>query len=282
VADEFRARGGPRLGARRARTGPARDARVKVALLADLHGNVVALDAVLRALEDAQPDRVVCLGDVAYGPAPAETLERLRDLACPVVFGNGDVWNLDPRRIDAEPWVPEPWRLVHHELCGWIRSQLSPADLAQLAAFQPTVEVALDGGRTLLCYHGSPRHHSDFLFPTTPEHEVEAMLAGHRAAVLAGGHTHQTMLRHHDDALLVNAGSVGQPWAKVSAARPQAGSAFGARWAGGAEYVVVSTDADGIAVEFRVAPVDSDAVMRLVDASGMPHAERYFGVWRGR
>ena len=67
---------------------------MRVAVLSDLHGNPFALDAVLADLPSGT-DRIVCLGDVAIGPFPNETVWRLRELDCPVVLGNWDAWILD-------------------------------------------------------------------------------------------------------------------------------------------------------------------------------------------
>jgi Calcineurin-like phosphoesterase superfamily domain len=61
---------------------------VLLAVLSDIHGNLPALEAVLAVLEDDPVDELVCLGDVAVGPQPTETLDRIRTLGCPVVMGN--------------------------------------------------------------------------------------------------------------------------------------------------------------------------------------------------
>jgi predicted phosphodiesterase len=59
---------------------------MRIAVISDMHGNCVALDAVLADLESHPVDRVVCLGDaVQGGPQPAEVVARLRELGCPVV-----------------------------------------------------------------------------------------------------------------------------------------------------------------------------------------------------
>ena len=65
-----------------------------IALIADIHGNLPALDAVLEELEREGVDQILCLGDVAVGPQPTETLERVRELGCPVVMGNWDAYFL--------------------------------------------------------------------------------------------------------------------------------------------------------------------------------------------
>lgn len=76
---------------------------MRIALISDIHGNTVALDAVLASLEQRPVDRVVCLGDVATtGPQPREALAVLQALACPMVMGNTDAWLLNP-----EPWPVE-------------------------------------------------------------------------------------------------------------------------------------------------------------------------------
>jgi predicted phosphodiesterase len=62
---------------------------MRVAVIADIHGNLTALEAVLADLAATQVDEIVCLGDVAAtGPQPYETVAQLRALACPVVMGN--------------------------------------------------------------------------------------------------------------------------------------------------------------------------------------------------
>ena len=60
---------------------------MRLALIADLHGNLPALEAALAELEQEAIDRIVCLGDVAVGPQPLETLARVEALRCPVVMG---------------------------------------------------------------------------------------------------------------------------------------------------------------------------------------------------
>ena len=79
---------------------------MRLGLISDIHGNLLALDAVLDELNESRIDRLVCLGDVAAGPEPRETVERLRELGCPVVRGNWDTWVLDgvpPLQLQAGP-----------------------------------------------------------------------------------------------------------------------------------------------------------------------------------
>jgi predicted phosphodiesterase len=69
---------------------------MRIALLADIHGNLSALEAVLAALQAEAVDQLICLGDVAaVGPQPHEVIGRLRDVGCPAVKGNTDAWLSD-------------------------------------------------------------------------------------------------------------------------------------------------------------------------------------------
>jgi predicted phosphodiesterase len=68
---------------------------MRLALISDIHGNLVALEAVLAEIaqqniaHDSQ--HILCLGDVAaFGPQPLQVLARLQTIGCPVVMGNTD------------------------------------------------------------------------------------------------------------------------------------------------------------------------------------------------
>jgi predicted phosphodiesterase len=244
---------------------------MRVGLIADLHGNLVALEAVLAALAADGVERIVCLGDVAAtGPRPAETVARLRGTGCPVVMGNADAWLLDP---PAARSADETWRRFE-EIDAWCPARLSAADLAYLRSFRPTVEVPLGGAGVLVCCHGSPRSFDDRIEATTPDDELDRLLAGLPAgtAIVAAGHTHAQLLRRHRDLLLLNPGSVGL----AVAALPPADPVRNAPWA---EYAVLTAEDGRLEVALRRAPLDVDAVVRSALESGMPHAAWWAAEW---
>ena len=72
-----------------------RDCGMRIALISDIHGNLPALEAVLQRLEEQPIDRIICLGDIAVGPWPSETVKRVRALDCASIVGNWDAWMLD-------------------------------------------------------------------------------------------------------------------------------------------------------------------------------------------
>ncbi len=177
---------------------------MRVALFSDVHGNAVPFDAFLADLDRQDVDQVVCLGDHAQGgPQPAECLERLRDLECPAVMGNSDdfLLTLDPG--------DEPVTEAQLETARWSQAQLSKEQLDFHRSFQPTVELDLGGGRSLLAFHGTPRSRNEIVGPWMDEEAFREPFADVDATVLAGGHTHQQWARRLGDRYYVNPGSVG-------------------------------------------------------------------------
>src|SRR3954451_20125834 len=123
----------------------------RVAVLADVHGNAVALAAVLAELEREQTDIVVHCCDLTWGPFPVETIELLDGKGVLFVRGNADraVTEIAERLQDptADATQRERWMVEQHD-----------ASLrALLAAFPATVELEVDGLGDVLFTHGSPR-----------------------------------------------------------------------------------------------------------------------------
>lgn len=238
---------------------------MRIGLIADIHGNCIALDAVLAALEGERVDELVCLGDVAaLGPHPAAVIARLRALDCPVVMGNTDAWLLAPPSEDADE--------IDRAFTRWCLGQLSADDRAYVAAFPAVIERSLGDGRTLLCFHGSPRSFDETIIATTPDDALDAMLDGHDAALMAGGHTHMPMLRRYRDRRIINPGSVGLPG--VGSVRPYNRDVHWAEWA------VLDVDDDDTRISFHRTPLDVEKMIAAAYASGMPEPDWWAARWR--
>lgn len=242
---------------------------MRLAIIADIHGNKVALDAVLADITAQQIEHIICLGDVAaLGPQPREVLQQLQALGCPVVMGNTDDWLLQPKlqersELDAQ-------RMQDIEL--WGAQQLSLTDQEYIRTFQPTVEYTLGDGKALLAYHGSPRSYNEILQVTTPDAELEQAFAGFHADVMVGGHTHTQMLRRYKDGLVLNPGSVGLAMDSVS----PLSEAHNPPWG---EYAIVASENGRFHVELHRTPFDVQEFVRVALKSGMPHAEWFASEW---
>jgi putative phosphoesterase len=245
--------------------------RMTIALIVDIHGNLAAFDAVLDALRAEPPDQIVCLGDVAAtGPQPREVVRRLRELGCPAVMGNADAELLDVPPPGAE--TDDQSRKIA-DISRWCAAQLDDADQMFLASFQPTVKISLGGQKSLLCCHGSPRNYDDVIVAATPDDELDTMIGGHEATVIAGGHTHIRMLRALRGREIINPGSVGLAYQFF----PD-GSVRVPPWA---EFALLSQAEVGVMrVDFRRVPYDRDATVRAMIEREMPHAAWWAADWR--
>ena len=81
---------------------------MRIAVISDIHGNCVGLDAALTDMAKHSIDNLVCLGDtVQGGPQPNQTIKKLSETACPIVLGNADAWLLKAESDSAEPTSKE-------------------------------------------------------------------------------------------------------------------------------------------------------------------------------
>jgi predicted phosphodiesterase len=242
---------------------------MRIGLISDIHGNLVSLASVLADIDRAGVDQIVFLGDVAaIGPQPCEVIERLRALDPPCIMGNHDMEVLNPELVHDGADV-SPWEV---ELIDWCVGQLSGADFDYLRSFQQWTEIPLGADSTLLCFHGSPKSNMDKILATTPVQELDEMLAGHSATIMAGGHTHVQMLRQHRGVAIVNPGSVGFPLEQV----PFEGLPRYLPWA---EYAILDWIDGALGIELRRVPVDLDKVRQAALTSSMPRAAAWLELW---
>ncbi|HEU0026748.1 MAG TPA: metallophosphoesterase family protein [Ktedonobacterales bacterium] len=243
---------------------------MRIAVISDIHGNCVALDAVLADIREQRVDQLVCLGDAIQGGAqPAETVARLRALACPVVMGNADAWLLTGEETGTEE-VTERLAAVR----AWSLSQLSAEDRAFIGNFQPEITVELGPGWRLLCFHGSPTSFDDIILPETPDDEAVRLLQPRDGQILTGGHTHRQQIRSLGTALFFNPGSVGFPY---SPPQPDGITPIDP-WA---EYAIVGAPDEGrFALEFRRVPYDVAALRHSYETSGRPFADEEIAQYR--
>ncbi len=239
---------------------------IRLAVISDIHGECFALDQVLQDIHRQGIEQIVCLGDALQGGAqPAETLARLRELNCPVVMGNADAWLITDQETSPHEKISEKQR----EVRAWSLAQLSENDVAYVQQFSPTIEIPLAGGKTLLCFHGSPHSFDDIILPETPDETVRQFLGGFEATLLTGGHTHTQQMRRLGDAWYFNPGSVSLAynWGLSDLVKGQM------RVDPWADYAIVSSEGGCLGITFRHVPFDVDELVRIIRASGRPYAE---------
>ncbi|HET9323265.1 MAG TPA: metallophosphoesterase family protein [Gaiellaceae bacterium] len=246
----------------------------RVAALYDVHGNPAALEAVLAEAGEAT---LVFGGDLAAGPVPAETLDRIRELVGPSnTVLQAPHGSAEAARGEAASRSDEASNTLllasgsalairgnaDRELLGgpggglvdeWVLAQLDEPQREFLAALPETVQLDVAGvGRVLFC-HGSPRGDEEMILRTTPDEWLRDMLEGVRADVVVCGHTHMQFDRTVDGIRVVNAGSVGL--------------AYGGP---GAHWLELGPD-----VVLRQTAYDQEAFADRVTASDWPEAARF-------
>lgn len=239
---------------------------MRIAVISDMHGNDLAFGTVEADIQKQRVDHIVCLGDaVQGGPQPAEVVQRLRRLSCPVVMGNADAWLVSGIETADEGIPPERLRKMG-EIRNWSLSRLTEEDIDFIAKFQPTVTLSLADGLDLLCFHGSPTSFDEPILPAAPEEEFQKILGPYAKHILTGGHTHAQQIRRNGKYFFFNPGSVGFAYS-----HQQSDDDFHADpWA---EYAILTAENGRTSLEFRRIPFDVQELIRIYQASGRPYAE---------
>lgn len=180
---------------------------MRIGAVADIHGNLPALRAVVDEMRACHVDRVICCGDIASGPLPTQTIDYLLELEIPFqsVRGNADrgaFWSYDGHQDHH----------TFHEDDIWTGTQLASNHRDYLAGLPPTITLEAAGlGRILVC-HGTPRRDDEVVVETTPTAQLEDALADVEADIVLCGNTHMQFDRVVAGTRIVNVGSVGWPY----------------------------------------------------------------------
>ena len=238
---------------------------MRIGVMSDIHGNCVALDAVLADVEAHPVDRWVCLGDTLQGgPQPREVAERLQELGCPVVLGNADAFILDAdvgEESAAGTAREQQLRLVR----SWTLEQIGESGVELVRTFVPTIDIDLGTAGTFLCFHGGPSDFNTVLLPGATSDVLRAELGPQGARTMCGGHTHQQWSVSLDGWTFFNPGSVGLGY--NSHLPPDRFHFFDE-----AEFAVLHIDDYRVDIEFLRVGFDVDEFDRASKANGHPEA----------
>jgi putative phosphoesterase len=239
---------------------------MRIAVISDMHGNDLAFEAVEADFQKQNVDQIVCLGDaIQGGPQPAEIVQRLRKLKCPVVMGNADAWLISGEETADEGIPPERLKKMG-EVRNWSLSRLTEEDIDFIAKFQPTVTLPLLDDLDLLCFHGSPVSFDDVILPAASEEDFQKFLGPYAGSILTGGHTHAQQIRRLGELFFFNPGSVGFAYS-----HNQPDDNFQADpWA---EYAILTAEDGRTGLEFRRVPFDENELVRIYRESGRPFAD---------
>ncbi|MEW6222746.1 MAG: metallophosphoesterase family protein [Candidatus Hadarchaeota archaeon] len=216
----------------------------KIALIADPHSNLLALEAVFKDMPGV--DRVVCAGDlVGYGAEPNEVVGLLKSKGVQTVKGNHDQAALTRDVGDLNS--------IAAEAALWTSRKLSQESLRHLSGLATELRLKIGKSR-IYVVHGSPRDPmNEYIFPDISNQELARLVEGVEEDIIVLGHTHIQMKRMILGKLVVNPGGVGQP----RDGDPRA------------SYAVLTIEED-VKVEFRRVEYDVAAAAEKITAAGLP------------
>ena len=195
---------------------------MRLAVLSDIHGNIVALDSVIADLQQAGPPDVIwVLGDLAaFGSSPSAAIIQVQSLTnVEIIQGNTDRYLTAgvrpslPPPTDEEDWPKMAGRLARRDsIFQWIYERLSYDDFVYLKRLPTELTLTVDKYGQLTAFHAAP-HDDEFGFaPETKDDIIRNKLVGTPAGLVMMGHTHRPMDRQIGDWRVLNVGSVGLPF----------------------------------------------------------------------
>ena len=246
---------------------------MRLAVISDIHGNLVALETALQDLEQVgEVDLIWCLGDLAMGATrPAECMAKLRQLRehygkdkFKVIGGNTDRYLVTNKRPMIPPAKDEEaftklkvqFRQLD-DILHWTRERLTWDDYEFLAKILGReLNHKVDGYGTIIGYHAIPGDDEPAsLKPDTPEEEARDALLDRNGRLAIGGHTHAIMDRMLGSWRAINPGSVGMSFTNINRV----------------EWALVTIDNGEAHVDFRMIPYDFQAVLADMEAVDYPH-----------
>ena len=188
---------------------------MKVAALYDIHGNLPALNAVLEDIRQANIDLIIVGGDVVLGPMSGECLDRLQALDLPVRYIKGNCEAEVIARMKGMPNNPLPETVLKN--IAWTADQLSPAHLEFIDSWPEQLSLKILGvGEVLFC-HATPRSLTEVFTRLSPKPKLNELFESVQENVIVCGHTHMQFQLNVNGKRVVNAGSVGMPFAPPGA-----------------------------------------------------------------
>ncbi len=226
---------------------------MKITLLADIHGNLPALDAVLRhAINRGTIQTILNLGDLTgYGPFPEQVVSWSKNDQIINILGNYD------KKVISKSHRKSGWGKVKNgdkrAMFAWTYQALSKASRKYLHSL-PKTRLVEFGGYKILMAHGSPESISEHLGPATTEERLATLAGGTKADIILCGHSHQPFIKKVNGVLFINPGSVG----RLDDGDPRA------------SYAILDLNNSRIDIQFFRVPYNIMSAVRAIRLNGLP------------
>jgi putative phosphoesterase len=226
---------------------------MKIAVLADIHSNMDALQSVLQDAREQKADAYVVAGDiVSDGPSTREVVDCVRGLTGYIVKGNREDYMLKYRSGQFRGWEGSK----QFSSLLWTYKSLSESDLAWMASLPEQTVMELGRKIALRIVHGSPFSMYELLKPDEDMSPVEHAALATPEQALVFGHNHMQWTGTVRGRLLLNPGSVGVHFNREAKA----------------EYGMLTVDGGELSAELRRVRYDFEALERRLESSGLMQA----------
>lgn len=177
---------------------------MRLAILADIHGNMPAFEAALEHVASQRVDQLIIAGDLVVGaPESLACWQLAQSLNCPIVRGNHEGYVVRYGTASA----PAAWQTSQFAPIQWAAAQFT--DQQRQTIDRLPTQLRLPGLEDLLIVHASLRSDRDSVMPHTPDSELEAMFPDVRESLIVRAHNHQGQVRLWAGHQIVTTGSVG-------------------------------------------------------------------------
>ncbi len=190
---------------------------MKIAIISDIHGNLDALNSVLKDIKSENCSKIFCLGDIVLaGPEPVKTLEKIKELVksdnFKIIQGNTDKM-LSEFSFDTYNKIINTNAIMGSAYLADSKI-LNDSDKEFLKNLKEKEEINLFGIKILLV-HGSPRKNDENIYPDMPINVVEEIIKDTDANIIFCGHTHMPCgYQTNTEQTVVNVGSIGRPFSE--------------------------------------------------------------------
>jgi putative phosphoesterase len=236
---------------------------MRVGFISDIHGNAVALEAVLDDLRKNGIEKTFVLGDLCYrGPEPRRSLDLVRSLNAEVIKGNADEWVV---RGVQKGEVPDQALEIMNIEREWTVSQLEPADLDYLKNLPTQINFEANGV-AINAFHATCDSLFEVVLPDADDQTIETKLTQTSdAQIYVYAHIHKPYIRYINGKIIMNIGSVGLPFDGMAKA----------------SYGLIEIEANGnLKTSIQRVGYDIEKTAKLYQDNNYPNAEMMIGVIR--
>ena len=183
---------------------------MRIAVISDIHANLLALQEVLKDIQNEGCEFIFCLGDIVLaGPQPKETLDFVRQQNWTIIQGNTDKL-ISEFGADVVEMMEGKYPIMAKAIVDDM-NYVDEDGKDFLASLPPMMQMEIEGVKVLFV-HGSPRANNEDILPNKPLESIEEIISDTDAALILCGHTHIPCgYQTNSKQTVVNVGSVGRP-----------------------------------------------------------------------